>query len=359
MSEVTRFTFHPDDEGKLLLPTECSVTVGCYEDAMVRKTVADSMEQVLRALALIGWDLRALDGITFSENCRKDAMALQSLPEGQVLLEMAERPDTVEMARTVAIRRDGGFRFHMVLRAGIARMMFSQDTALQRLAQGCVAHEAAHVDHEGHLSRMFPQIYDSSLECGNRSRQTFLKAMDVWSEYAASRSSALFRPEAVNEFEGVFLQCLKDSLSAGKQRIAAYRQDQRAGDVFMDVQQIFGDLFICAGYFLGHLDGVEGTLERDAPQTVSLLRKHPQIECLMHRLRRVLHELWLSEYAWESTDVFTPVYELICEMMALNGVAFARHQDEWRVVLCEDDHAAEAIQNALTEWLAKDVPYQI
>jgi hypothetical protein len=28
--------------------------------------------------------------------------------------------------------------------------------------------------------------------------------MDVWSEYAACRSSAMFRPEDLDEFEGIF-----------------------------------------------------------------------------------------------------------------------------------------------------------
>ncbi len=29
-------------------------------------------------------------------------------------------------------------------------------------------------------------------------------------------------------------------------------------------------------------------------------------------------------------------------MMALHGLAFARHEDEWRIVLFEDEHATEA-----------------
>jgi hypothetical protein len=227
---------------------------------------------------------------------------------------------------------------------------------MQKLAQACIAHEAAHVDHEGHLARTFPQIYGCPLECGNRSRQTFLKAMDVWSEYAASRSSAMFRPEAVEEFESVFCRCLEESLSACKERFAEYRKNQKALDVFMEVQQIFGDLFICAGYFLGHLDGAEGTLEGNAPRALGLLRKYPRVEDLMFRLHRTPDELWLTEYAWQSIEVFAPIYDLICESMALHGLAFARHRDEWRVVLCEDDHAAEAIQIALANWLKREDP---
>ncbi len=244
-------------------------------------------------------------------------------------------------------------RFHIVLRAGIGLMTLSPEKEQQTLAYACIAHEAAHVDHEGHLYRTFPDIYGRPLECGDRSRQTFLKAMDVWSEYAACRSSASFRPEAVEEFEGLFCRALEESFTACKDRIAAYRRDQKVLQVFMDIQQLFGDVFIHAGYFLGHLDGLELTLENDAPQASALLRQHSQIEALVIGLRRVLHELWLNEYGWKSIEVFAPIYNLIHEMMALHGLAFARHDDEWRVVLCEDEDGANGIQDALTDWMKR------
>jgi hypothetical protein len=353
MSEGIQLRLHQKEAGQLLLPEQCSLSIACYEAEEVRQAVVMAMEQMLYGLALAGLDLSALDGITMSHDCRADAMALQHMPEGQIPLEMTDRADTMVMARTVAVWRENELRFHMVFRFGIGVMMFSPEKDLQTLAQACIAHEAAHVEHEGHLYRTFPGIYGRPLECGDRSRQTFLKAMDVWSEYAACRSSAMFRPEAVEEFEGLFCRALEESLAACRERIAAYRIDQKAGEAFRDIQQRFGDAFIHAGYFLGHLDGLEPKLEDDAPGVAELFRKYPQIHPLIVRLRRVLHELWLSEYAWQSIEVFAPIYDLIREMMALHGLAFARHKDEWRMVLCEDEGATEAIQDALADWIAR------
>jgi len=341
MSEPIQLRFHGDKEGKLPLPKQCSVAIPSCETPELCQIIAASMEQILYALALSGLDLRALDGITLSRDCRRDGAALQSIPEGQAPLEITDRPDTMEMGRTVAVWRENELRFHIVLREGVGLMTLSPDKEQQSLAYACLAHEAAHVDHEGHLYRTFPGIYGRPLECGDRSRQTFFKAMDVWSEYAACRSSASFRPEAVEEFEGLFCRALDESLTACKNRIAAYRLDRKTLQVFADIQQLFGDVFIHAGYFLGHLDGLELTLENDAPHASTLLRQHLQIETLVIRLRRVLHELWLGKYGWTSIEVFTPIYDLICEMMALHGLAFARHNDEWRTVLCEDDDATD------------------
>jgi hypothetical protein len=350
---MSELRFRPDKEGRLLLPELCIITTSCYETQDEREVITMAMEQILYALALVGMDLRALDGITLSRDCRADATTLQRKPEGQIPLEMSDQPNTMEMARTVAVWREKELRFHIVLRAGVGLMAISPEKDLQALAHACIAHEAAHVEHEGHLYRTFPGVYGCPLECGDRSRQTFLKAMDVWSEYAACRSSAMFRPEAVEEFEGIFCRALEESLAASTAQIAAFRQDRKAKDVFVGIQQLFGDVFIHAGNFLGHLDGLALTLEDDAPRASELFQKHPKIHPLIVRLRRVLHELWLSEYAWQSIEIFTPIYDLIREMMALYGMAFARHEDEWRIVMCEDEQATEAIRDALTAWTAQ------
>ena len=343
---MSELHFRPDKEGRLLLPKRCIVTASCYESQDEREVVTMAMEKILHALALVGMDLRDLDGITMSDDCRADATALENTPDGQIPLEMSDLPDTMEMARTVAVRQGKELKFHIVLRAGIGLMALSPEKKLQELAYACIAHEAAHVEHEGHLSRTFPGIYNCPLECGDRSRQTFLKSLDVWSEYAASRSSAMFRPEAVGEFEDIFCRAFEASLAASVKLIARFRQDRNAKDVFVGIQQLFGDVFIHAGYFLGHLDGLELTLENDAPRATEVLQKYPQNFPLFVRLGRVLHELWLSEYTWRSIEVFTPIYELIREMMSLHGLKFARDEDKWRIVMREDAQAMEAILNA-------------
>ncbi|MGB6871287.1 MAG: hypothetical protein WBD93_16870 [Acidobacteriaceae bacterium] len=334
MSEAVQLCFYDGEEGGLPLPKECSITVANCENPEICQTIAAVMEQVLYGLAWFGLDLRALDGITLAEDCRAEGAALQRVPEKQAVPESIDRPGTMEMARTVTVRRDSELRLHIVLKSGLALMAISPEEEQRSLAYACIAHEAAHVDHEGHLYRTFPDICGRPLECGDRFRPIFLRAMDVWSEYAACRSSASFRPEAVEEFEGLFCRTLEECLIACKERIAGCRSGRQALQV-ADIQQIFVEVFIHAGYFLGHLDGLELTLEKNAPHASWLLRQHPPIETLVIRLGRVLQELWLSEYSWDSIEVFAPIYDLIGAMIALHGLAFARHETEWRVVLCE------------------------
>jgi hypothetical protein len=347
MSSNYSLSFHQNEEGRLLLPNQCGVSISCYESEELRELVFASIEESLYALALSGMDLRALDGVTVALDARKAACEIQSLPDGAVPLEMSDQPETLELARTVAVRRGDEFRFHIVLRADLGLMTLSPKADEQTLACGCIAHEAAHVEHEGHLYRTFPDVYGRTLDCGDRSRQTFIKALDVWSEYAACRSSAEYRPEALGDFERAFCLALDGSRSASRRWIESFRDGGRATDTFREIQQVFGDAFICAGYLFGHLHG----LELDEPQKGSaarqLLSENPSVAAVIGRLGRVLHELWLSEFVWKSIDVFAPIYDLICEMMALYGMAFARHGDEWRIVMSDEASGTPALRDFL------------
>lgn len=356
MSTVRELNFRPTGEGHLPLPDRCSLDVSCFEEPEVQEALAIAIEETLYVVALAGIELYALDGVTVAQDCRAAACALQNLPEGQVPLEMNPQPGVMEMARTAAVRRDGDLRFHIVLRPGLGVMTFSPDAEMQRVARACIAHEAAHVEHESHLYRMFPESYGKPLECGDRSRQTFLKAMDTWSEYAACRSSATFRPEALEEFEGTLCRAIEDSSAAALEQIRAHREGRRAYDVFREIQQIFGDVFICAGYLLGHVHGLESNLRDRMSHLGEIFQRQPAIETLMMKLERILHEMWLQEFVWPSIEVFVPIYDLICDLMSQSGLVFVRHKDEWRVVMYEDQEALNEARKALDRWTTPSEP---
>lgn len=357
MSTVHELTFRPKGEGRLPLPERCSLDVSCFEEPAIQEALTIAIEETLYVVALAGIELHALDGVTVAPDCRAAACALQNMPEGETPLEMNPQAEVMEMARTAAVRREGDLRFHIVLRPGLGLMTLSPEAAMRRVALSCIAHEAAHVEHESHLYRMFPDSYGKPLECGNRSRQTFLKAMDVWSEYAACRSSATFRPEAVEEFEGILCRAIEDSSAAAMEQIKTHREGRGATEVFREIQQIFGDVFICAGYLLGHVHGLELNLKtHHTPHLDEVFEKNPPVAVLMRRLERILHDMWLQEFVWGSIEVFAPIYDLICDLMSQCGLVFARHKDEWRVVMYEDRDALAEARTALKRWMKPSEP---
>ncbi len=354
MDPVRELIFDVGLEAELPLPSRCTVDVSCLGQPEVQEAVSFALEESLYLAAYAGIDLKALDGITVAPDCRAAACALQNMPEGQIPLELSPQPESMELARTAAVRRDGELKFHIVVRPGLSIMAISPDEAMQRLAQACIAHEAAHVEHESHLYRTFPESYGKPLECGDRSRQTFLKAMDVWSAYAACRSSATFRPEALEEFEDIFCRAVEDCSGKALEQIKAHREGREAAFVFRELQQIFGDVFIYAGYLLGHVHGLEMSLSKHLSSQPNEVLQQPKIATLVLRLERLLQKLWLTEFAWNSIEVFAPIYDLICEMMAQHGMMFVRHGEEWKIVMYEDQTALEAAREALSRWERPD-----
>ena len=132
-----------------------------------------------------------------------------------------------------------------------------------------------------------------------------------------------------------------------KRWIENYRDGGEAATAFREIQQVFGDTFIYAGYPLGHLHGLELRGFDVAPATRQLLSDDSPVADLIARLERVLHELWLTEFAWRSLEVFAPIYDLLCEMMALHGMAFVRHGDEWRIIMSDETAKTPALRDFL------------
>lgn len=307
--------FDPLGAEELRLPRRCTVDLTGLEQPEVQEAVTLCLQENLYIAARAGIDLSALDGVTFAVDCRKAACALQNLPAGVLPLEVGPQPESMELARTAAVWRDDELRFHIVIRFGLGLMALSPDRDMQRLALACIAHEAAHVEHESHLYRAFPGSYGKPLECGNRSRKAFLKAMDVWSEYAACRSSALFRPEAVAEFEAIVCRALDDC--DDKTQLARTKNEERDKVlVRQETEQIIGDVFVCAGYLLGQIHGSGQSLADPLPNLEGAFRRRPAFAAPIRRLENVLAQMWSTKSSWGSIEVFAPIYDMICERVA-------------------------------------------
>ena len=52
------------------------------------------------------------------------------------------------------------------------------------------------------------------------------------------------------------------------------------------------------------------------------------------------------------------VYDLICEMMSQCGLVFARHEEEWRIVMYEEREAIDEARKVLRGWTKPPEPPQ-
>lgn len=302
----------------LALPEEWTIATPGYGDNGRNGAVAETIDTLLRLLASHGSDLRSLDGVTLAVDCEAAAAQLQKWPDARGPSYRTERGHVIEMARTVAVWRGTELRFHIVLQAAVGLMMLSEDEEDHKLALSCLAHEAAHVEHEGSLFRNCPHIFGGPLECGGRSSHLFLTAMDTWSEYAACRSSAFFRPKGAKEFDELFLKAMQDAIAATSGVTKVVEAPRDAVDRNDRREQVSGGLFIYAGYLFGHIDGLPFHLERKELRAMEELEDHPKIHALFLGLHEALRHLWLTESSWTSLDVFVPVYDLLEELIGMD-----------------------------------------
>jgi len=277
------------------LPPQYGIDTSYYEDKDTCELIGSLIRRLLHFLTSKGFDLRSLDGITVAQDCLTAAVAIQNLPDFRTPPKDATDPaNTLELARTFAVWRESELRFHVVLEETIGRMLLAEEEPIKAFAIACIAHEAAHVHHEGHFYRMFPHLYGRPLECGDRDRQRFMKAIDVWSEYAACRTSARFRPQAIVEHEMLLSR--------------AIRRFQR-GDSEC-TREATDELFLCAGYCFGQMKGLDMDLNEHLPSLRDVLQDNSKLASVLGRLRDHLDTLWTNQEHWTSIEVFAGIYDL-------------------------------------------------
>lgn len=278
------------------------VDVSCIEDESVHSSMETLLGEILRLFGILYFELEALDGMTVAKDCRAAAIAIQKPPDDSCVSAGIDLPSTVELARTIVVWRGEELRFHVVLHLDVAELLLSEDKQHEPLAMACIAHELAHVQHEGRFSRKFSSIYRGPLECGNRTRAMFIRAMDVWSEYAACRSSACFRPEALGEYGRLLQRAIEKLLTIRQTGEGEDRQTAAA------------EVLVCAGYLLGQLDGLALEAELQTRDAALSLRGDITVTVILDRLRSILRNLWETEEEWESIEVFAPIYDLMLEL---------------------------------------------
>ncbi|MDE1162385.1 MAG: hypothetical protein PW792_10645 [Acidobacteriaceae bacterium] len=279
------------------------VDASCFEDAKTRSAAEGLLGETLRLLGILRFDLEALDGATLARDCRATAIAIQKPPDPSCVPEHGVGvPNTFELGRTIAVRRGNELRFHIVLYFEIGEMLLSDDEQRRALAMACIAHELAHVQHEGRFYRKFPHLFEGPLECGERKRSIFIRSMDVWSEYAACRSSAAFRPEALEEHQLLL-----------KGGVAKYLATEHTAPI-EEREAVAVETLLCAGYLLGEVDGLDLEIELTARESVPVIHDWIKVSSAFDRLKRILRELWDTEEYWTSIEVFAPIYELAIEL---------------------------------------------
>ncbi len=230
----------------------------------------------------------------------------------------------VAMAATVL--RDGRPSSHLVINAAVVYPLRGDlDGVGAKLALHVLAHEAAHVHDLAMQDRAFPGLYGSEI-ADYREGILFGVALQCWDEYIACRLSAEFgnTQDRITHFEDPFCAALETARGRGDSAIIAYRTHAMVETLVSEFQAIYGRVLIYGAYLLGHLDGLEKSMNEAAPKAHNLIQQTNYFRPIFQRFESALQTMKSTYGKWSSLDVFDALKAVVEELLNTAGIRFVK-----------------------------------
>lgn len=183
-----------------------------------------------------------------------------------------------------------------------------------------LAHECGHV-HD--LAMQVKMLHGVTLKLQLPQREAFLLdfASGCWDEYIASRLSACFGGDhATKDYEDTFCSFLKGAKGRGDSAIRQYRMHGELTRLLNEVTREYRQVLVYASYLLGHLDGLEQSVEESAPKASELVKSISYFPPFFDRLRSELVTMHSRYRQWTTLDVYEPLKQIAYDLLKIGGL---------------------------------------
>lgn len=270
------------------------------------------------------FDLAALDGITIADDY---VAALAGIDRGYPNMR-APSPTSNEFgagfAMAVPVLRNGEHKSHIVLNSALVRPLVDPKSEYYGPAVHTLCHEMAHVYDHMLRAKAMPNHYGSPMPDIREAVLTQF-AMAAWDEYAASRLSANWgTPDYCSGYEESLIPMLGSLLIRSEAAKRDFSQDRNVERAMTELRGVFETFFIRSSYLIGHVDGLESTLEEEAPRLALALRETTWLNELWTRYWRILRFLFERIEAWEGVQEYQPLKDLAEELLLRGGMGFVK-----------------------------------
>lgn len=302
------------------LPTSVSGNFQSEEEAQIL------LQTVLGFTRVIGsiFDLTALDGLTIADDY---GAALASLDRGYPNMKAAT-PTSDEFgagfAMAVPVLRDGQHKSHVVFDSALVRPLVDPENQYYGLAVHTLTHELAHVYDHMLRSKAMPNHYGTPMPDLREAVLTQF-AMAGWDEYAASRLSAGWgTPDYCAGYEESLLSMFGSLLTRAESAKQRFSEDRNVERTMAELRGVFETFFVRASYLIGHIDGLESTLQKEAPTLAEAISKTTWFGELWNRYWNLLKELFERIEEWEGVSEYGPLKALGEELLLKGGMGFVK-----------------------------------
>ncbi|WP_299006071.1 hypothetical protein [uncultured Caulobacter sp.] len=276
----------------------------------VRNALVSVMQPLADLMSRL-FSLKGLDGVTVATDYHEALNALDRGADAKERITPTTESFGTGLAMALGIVKDGRMRTHVVLQAGLAGGLLSDDPGLRALSVHTFMHELGHVaehtlDHDRFGAAMVKPYKD------RYAFELYRYSHSAWSEYFASRVSASWGQDVLEGlrelFEGSLRQALEKITAA--RRLAGPFSGTANDDAAMAIIEQVSKLMKFAGYVIGHARGEEVEPLEAGSAHRALLEKLG-LSDWFDRLALTLDDLYESRLEWTDLTVFGPLHRLL------------------------------------------------
>lgn len=206
-------------------------------------------------------------------------------------------------AMVVHCKRGDELKCHVFFDVDLAaNALFAEDECTRKSSTASIVHELAHVHDFGTLCRSMPNVIFSPVP---KDLEGWLyRATDAtWSEYFACWIAAKCGGAALDCYVEIFLKALEELPEAVRMEIVSYRTHSDLQSLMDTVNDRIGLLFKFAGYVIGHLEGINQTLEETHPSAWEAVLE-TGFEPTYNGLKKALEEMREAYPNWNGLDAY-------------------------------------------------------
>ena len=302
------------------LPHDLKMSLsGQFDSQQQGQLVYDTLYEYLRLFG--GFlNLSGLEAVTISDDYRG---ALAAVPRGfetAHVLAPTEDQFGTGMAMAVPVLREGKLKSHIVVNSLLAHPLANADHEQFKFAVHTIAHEAAHVHDHAVEAEAFPGMYGKPF---GDWRESFLfnGAHMCWNEYIASRLVAHWGTESYcKEFEDTLCPMLASTVQRGNEKIDQFQSHRDVQKTAFELMNIYGGLLTRTSYLVGHIHGLDGTMEQMAPSFYKQVNETDWFTELFEAYERNVTELHQTYGDWSNADIFEPLMTTLEGLLYVGGM---------------------------------------
>jgi len=263
-------------------------------------------------------DLRSLEGITFTPTYAETLANFDRGFQATKVLKPTQEEFAVGAAMLVHVKRGDEFRCHLVVDAGIGAATVSGDPEMEVFGVGLLFHEMGHVHDFRKQCEMMPDLMFKPLP-NTLESWLYNATSGVWSEFFACYVAAPADEKALDRYLETFIIALKKIPEEVRENIISYRTQGDLGALTTQVENRFGSLFKYASYVLGHLEGMETTLQQEAPESFAEIEQLG-FGNIWLKLEEALKTMLSTYPKWTGIDAYNQIGMIFSDYLKERGI---------------------------------------